>query len=424
VRVAVLVAGGPPNPTAGGGAVTAWTIVSQLLDWGHEVVVCALHDAEHYNPTGRGLDDDAKALGALGAEYFPVASASAAYFDSLPRDARARVRRAVRPPAEELYPNLVDHEQMHRAVTAAGAEVAFVYHFEALAASRALPIPRFAAVGDPPHLSALYRVRRRLPDPRALRGIVRLQAQLRRQPRVLVELLNECAACGAFAAHHARWLRDRGAAGAVYLHTPVPDPGPVVRTGGERPTILLVGHFKGVVTLKGLELFARQILPALERELGADGFEVRIAGGYTPPAELARLLDRPSVRLLGHVEEAGDEFRRADVMLVPNSISLGIRVRIITAFAYGTCVVTHSANRQGIPELHHGRNSLVGDSAAQLVSETLRALRDADLRRRVGAGGRETYDRDFRPEISVGRIADVLDQIRSAPANAPANALR
>ena len=255
-----------------------------------------------------------------------------------------------------------------------------------------------------------------------LRGVVRLQAQLRLQPRLLVKLLNECAASGAFAAHHAKWLRDRGAPGCLYLHTPVPDPGPVERAEPELPTILLVGHFKGVVTLEGLELFGRRVLPELERELGPDGFEVRIAGGYAPPPALARLLDRPSVQLLGHVEEAGPEFRRAHVMLVPNSIPLGIRVRIVTAFSYGTCVVTHSANRQGIPELEHDRNALVADSPAGLVGETVRALRDAQLRRRIGLSGRETYDRDFRPDVSVGRIADVLDQIR--PAALRANAMR
>ena len=237
-----------------------------------------------------------------------------------------------------------------------------------------------------------------------------------------MELLNECAARGAFAAHHAKWLRDRGAAGCLYLHTPVPDPGPVERAEPEPPRILLVGHFKGVVTLEGLELFARHVLPALERELGAEGFEVRIAGGYAPPPELARLLDRPSVRLLGHVEEAGPEFRRAHVMLVPNSIPLGIRVRIVTAFSYGTCVVTHNANRQGIPELEHDMNALVGGSPAELVRETLRALGDGQLRRRIGMCGREAYDRDFRPDVSVGRIADVLDQIRPAPLRA--NAMR
>jgi glycosyltransferase involved in cell wall biosynthesis len=422
VRVAVLVSGGPPNPTSGGGAVTAWSVVSQLLELGHEVVVCSLVDPEPYDPSARGREERADALRALGAEYVPVVSKSAAYFDSLPRGTRARLRRVWRPPAAELYPNLVDGERMRDAVEESGAEVAFVYHFEALAASRDLPIPRFAAVGDPPQLSALYRVRQGLPDPRALRGVVRLQAQLRRQPRLLVELLNECAARGAFAAHHAKWLRDRGAAGCLYLHTPVPDPGPVARAEPELPTILLVGHFKGVVTLEGLELFARHVLPALEAALGPEGFEVRIAGGYTPPPELARLLDRPSIRLLGHVEEAGPEFRRAHVLLVPNSIPLGIRVRIVTAFSHGTCVVTHGANRQGIPELEHDANALVGESPEELVREALRALDDPVLRRRIGMCGRDTYDRDFRPDVSVGRIADVLDQIRPAPLRA--NAMR
>jgi glycosyltransferase involved in cell wall biosynthesis len=419
VRVAVLVAGGPPNPTAGGGAVTAWTIVSQLLELGHEVVVCALQDPEHYDPTERRLEEHTSLLRSLGVDFVGVPSRSTEYFRSLPRGAGARARRALRPPDEELYPNLVDREAMHAAVREAGADVAFVYHFEALAASRGLPVPRFAAVGDPPHLSALYRFRRRLPDPRALRGIVRLQAQLRHQPRLLVRLLNECEACGAFAAHHAQWLRSRGAAECFYLRTPVPDPGPVERAEQEPPAILLVGHLKGVVTLEGLKLFATRILPELERELGPGGFEVRVAGGYDPPPELAPLLDRPSVRLLGHVDDAGAEFRAASLLLVPNSIPLGIRVRVVTAFSHGTCVVTHAANTQGIPELAHEQNALVGGSPEALALETLRVLRDSELRQRLGLGGRETYDREFRPDVSVGRIANVLERIAHAPVEAP-----
>ena len=90
MRVAVLVAGGPPNPTSGGGAVTAWTVVSQLLELGHEVVVCSLEDPEPYDPTAHGRQERAEVLRALGAEYVPVLSESAAYFNSLPRGARAR----------------------------------------------------------------------------------------------------------------------------------------------------------------------------------------------------------------------------------------------------------------------------------------------------------------------------------------------
>ena len=420
MRLALLVAGAVPNPTASGGAVTAWTILTELLAEGHEVTTVVLTDPELYDPTSVDWAERADRVRALGGEVVEAPSAAAAFFRGLPRGSRDRLRRALRPPDEELYPNLVDAPVVRRAVAESGAEAAFVYHFEMLAASRGLDVPRFAAVGDPPHLSALYRFREELPDPRALRGVVRLQAQLRHQPRLLVRFLNECEASGAFAAHHAAWLRSKGARGCRYVRTPVPDPGPPVATGGtaERPTILLVGHMKGVVTLEGLRLLAKGILPRLERELGPDGFEVRIAGGYDPPADLARALDRPSVRLLGHVEGAEDEFRAAHVLLVPNSIELGIRVRVVTGLSFGSCIVSHRANAQGIPELADGENALLGDSPAALAGAVVRALRDPELRARLGRGARATYERQFAPPVAVGELAATLDRITAGVAAA------
>jgi glycosyltransferase involved in cell wall biosynthesis len=413
LRVAVLVSGGVPNPTASGGAVTAWTIVSELVAGGHDISICVLNDPELYDPTSVDAAEREARVRALGADVMPVLSESARFFRTRPRGPLDRVRRAWRPLDAELYPNLVDAPAVQRAVEETDADAAFVYHFQMLAASRILRIPRFAVVGDPPHLSALFRFREQLPSPSALRGAIWLQAQARHQPRLLVRWLNECQASGAFAAHHAAWLRGRGADGCRYLHTPVPDPGAPLATGGtaERPTILLVGHMKGVVTLEGLRLFANVILPRLERELGADGFEVRVAGGYDPPPDLARALDRPSVRLLGHVEGAEDEFRAAHVLLVPNSITLGIRVRVVTAFSFGSCIVSHRANTNGIPELEHGRNALVGGTPDELADHVLRALADAELRRTLGEAARETYERHFAPAVAVGEIAETLERV-------------
>src|SRR5207253_2364022 len=161
--------GVPPNPTSSGGAVTAWTIMTHLLDLGHDVFVCGLTDAEHYDPASRTWEERTQLVRDRGGEFVNVPSAAAGYFRTLPRD---------------------------------------------------------------------------------------LPARPRHQPRVLVRLLQECAAAGAFAAHHSAWLRSRGVAGCEYLRTPVPDPGPVERREADRPRILLVGHMKGVVTLEGLRSFA------------------------------------------------------------------------------------------------------------------------------------------------------------------------
>ena len=417
MNIAMLVAGVPPNPATGGGAVTAWTVMTQLLELGHDVGVVVLVDED---APADNVDRDAL-VRARGAELVRLPSRAASVFERLPHSPSARLSRVVDPPEETLYPTLLDRAAMSDAVDGLGADAAFVYHFESLAASRDVTIPRFAAVGDPPHLSALYHFRRALPDPRSLRHGLRLQAQVRRQPRLLVEMLHECAACGAFAAHHAAWLRTSGVPGCAYLRTPVPDPGPVWRDEAERPRILLIGHLKGAVTLEGLELFARGVLPLLEEELGEDGFEVRLAGGYEPPPRLRRLLDRPSIRLLGHVEDVSTELRSAHVLLVPNSITLGVRVRIITAFSYGSCVVTHRSNTLGIPELAHERNALVAHDPRGLAHELLRALGDAGLRAELGERARETYAESFHPAVSVGRIAETLERIagaRGAPAAA------
>lgn len=410
MKVALVVSGGAPNPTASGGALTAWTVLHHLRNRGDDVTVVALRDPEHFEPTGVAESERVARVREAGAEVVSVVSSSTDYFRTRPRRALDRLRRAVDPLDEELQPHLVDAPKIAQAIDEVGADAAWVYHWDALAATHSLETPRFAAVGDPPLYSAWYRFRELLPQPAALRRVNRLQAQARREPQLLVRLLNECAASGAFAAHHAAWLRRRGAARCEYLRTPVPDPGLTASPAG-KPRILLVGHLKGVVTLDGLRRFAREILPRLERELGPDGFEVRIAGGYEPPAELARALDRPSVAFLGHVEGAEDEFRCAHVLLVPNSISLGVRVRIVTAFSFGTCVVSDVANTHGIPELEHERNALIGRTTDELAHAVLRVLSDGGLRTRLGAHARATYDTVFAPPVAAEAIAATLERI-------------
>lgn len=411
MNVAAIVAGGVPNPTTGGGALTQWTVIRQLVEAGHEVTVYALVEPGFVDWTGTTAEERLGRLEALGARVEPLA----ATLDPIPRGSGAmRLRRLWRPRPEELYPDLRHADAVRARIERGGHDAAWVYHFEALAASRALRgvVPRFAAVGDPSHLPLLYhwKIRARL-SPAGLRRLVRLQAVLRTQPVLMRSLLRECEAAGAFAAHHAARL------GVEYLRTPVPDDaGPGWREARERrrekrrPTILLLGHLAGAVTIDGLRVFARA-LPALERELGPDGFEVRVVGGHEPPAELEETFARPSVVRVGHVEDPREELEAADVLLVPTSIPLGIRVRVVTGWSFGTCVVSHSANALGIPELAHERNGLLAEGPAQLAEQTLRAVRDLELRRRLEAGGRETYERDFIPAVAAGRIETRLREI-------------
>jgi glycosyltransferase involved in cell wall biosynthesis len=417
VRVAVVVGGGVPNPVTGGGALTAWTVLHQLAADGHEPTVCVLHDPDYYDPTSSDLSRRVHALEELGIGAVPILSRSTGVVRSAKRDLVSRVRRALQPAEIDLYPHGADRAAVAGVLAELDPDTVFAYHWEAVAATSGLTLPRLAAVGDPSHLPTIARWRDGLPEPAALRQTIRVQAAARGYPPLMVRLLNECSASGAFAAHHAGWLRRKGASACRYLRTPVPDPGrdswQSTRAPGDserKPRILLLGHLGGIVTINGLRNLAA-MLPALEQALGETGFEVRIVGGYDPPDDLRRALSRPSVRFFGHTEDVSDELAQATVLLVPNSISLGIRVRIVTGWAHGCCVVSHAANARGIPELEHEQNALLSTTVRGLTDEVLRAVGAPELRHRMEAGGRDVYERWFRPEVAGGEIVRLLEQL-------------
>ena len=83
----------------------------------------------------------------------------------------------------------------------------------------------------------------------------------------------------------------------------------------------MIGHLRGIATISGLQIFAESILPALTRELGPDGFEVHVVGGYDPPAAAGNAFDHPAVVRRGQIEPPDDEFLAADVLLVPTPLT-------------------------------------------------------------------------------------------------------
>lgn len=409
MHVAIL-AHALPQPSSNGGPMTCWALLRHLRDAGHEVSVISLRYASDPFVTPEREDQ----IRATGARLVIVEVEAEA---DLQRPAGAVSQSTL----ERVFPTAHLRPRVGAVLEELAPDAAFIYHWDTLAATYGLrSVPRFGAVGDPWHLPNLRRWQHTRPSPTrayvawtfaTLRGI-------RPSTRAMVEILNDCDDAAVFQAETADTLRRKGARNAPYLRPPILDGGgpdwESRRTDGRgaRPRILLgPSHLGATSTRAGLQLFGKEILPALDRALGRDGFEVRVVGEGEPPPELAARLPHPGVTLTGRIEPADEEFLAADVQLIPTPFTLGQRVRIIVGWSFGCCVVTHESERANLPELADGENALLGRDGASVAAAIVRAARDGELRRRIGRGGRDTYERLFRPDVAARVIEERLARL-------------
>ena len=397
-----------PSVTTRGTAINTWSIMSSLLRAGHRVTVVVISncESEHF-----------KEVAAAGATVRTVP-----YGDLRPYAFRSRMRSAIlRPQLATFYPWV----ELARAVGALLEEIRpnalLAYTLYNLAATHGVSTyPRMAVLVDLDHVAAHYRWRDT--SIRPLRQYLR--ATLRRiahanQPRFMAQLLADCPAVVDFAAHHARWFRRHGVPNCIYIPPPTRDPvGSNWRelrdsfSGREKFRILLIGHFAGIASISGLRSFITKILPRLEKELGADAFEVHAVGDYSKNPNLAaQLRAHSSVKLRGYVENVDEEFLSADVLLVPTPINLGTRTRVIEGFSYGCCVVAHEANALGIPQMLHEKNALMARDGVGLADAVIRAFSDNKLRARLQSNARRTFEEHFSLDSAGALLTAELERI-------------
>jgi glycosyltransferase involved in cell wall biosynthesis len=419
MRVATIFAG-VPNPWQSGATLQHWALVTALRDAGHDVVLLAL-------PWEGDLEDEARvaAVRDLGVEVRVVdPDVPARPVASRWRARRDYARALVWPDDETLFPAVAYASATTAALLEERPDALVAHGTPAIAATYRAPFPKLALAGDPPGTSRRIRARWDPLHPWSLRREALLYrlgiaTYAFRADRRIYAMLRGFDSVGIFGAHYAKLARRNGVA-AWYAPSPVEDPvGPEWRERreaappNEKPRVLMIGHLRGVATISALHVFVDDVLPKLDAALGSDGYEVHVAGAYDPPAALRDALDHPAVFLRGHVEPPDDEFLRADCLLVPTPVPTGPRVRILTAFSYGCCVVAHEANALGIPELVDGQNVLLTGTEG-LADATVRALRDPELRARLGAAGRAVYEERFTPEKAGGRIAAEVERLASA----------
>lgn len=167
-----------------------------------------------------------------------------------------------------------------------------------------------------------------------------------------------------------------------------------------------VGNLSATGNSLGFVALSKEVLPALERVLPRDSFKIHIFGGREPKPFLKPLLNHPAIVFRGFVQDLNAEIISASVFLISNNhhnFKVG-HTRFLHAWSLGACVVAFRDCRESMPEIEHGKNALLGDTAEEVAAIVAQALDDRELRRRIGRGGIETLQQKFSPRTVTRRL--------------------
>lgn len=277
-------------------------------------------------------------------------------------------------------------------------------------------IPCIGLITDLDHLVCKYR--RIYDKPTTVKGVIKQLIDTiskRNMPSYTLQQLKKCTMIIEHAYHHKIWLKENGISNIEYYPIAVSDSiadglGKIefnkTKLNGI-PRISLIGNVSAIATLAGLDYFVYRLLPILDELIKEVAFEVHIIGGGKLRADLERALKiREWIKLRGWVENINIEFDESDVVLVPTPIPLGFRTRISEAFSHACCVVAHTANSLGMPELDDKRNILLGETPKEISSHILHCLKDLEYRTKLGRAARKTYEHCYKGDLVINNLID------------------
>jgi len=172
-----------------------------------------------------------------------------------------------------------------------------------------------------------------------------------------------------------------------------------------------VGNLSATGNTLGFLTLGHQVLPALDRLMPPDSFNIHIYGGRELRPFLIPLLTHPAIIIRGFVQNLDEEILSAPIFLICNNhnkFKVG-HTRILHAWSLGACVVAFRDCREAMPEIEHNRNALLADTPDELAILIFEALNDHSLRRRIGRGGIETLQKSFSPPNVTRRLIERMN---------------
>jgi glycosyltransferase involved in cell wall biosynthesis len=163
------------------------------------------------------------------------------------------------------------------------------------------------------------------------------------------------------------------------------DPGHLNASGIKSPRMLFVGSYRHTPNRDAVHFFITRILPAVHREL--PDAEFWVVGGNMEMLDQRLLQSSDKIQAVGYVPDVRSCYQDAAVFVAPILTGTGMRVKLLEAFSMGMAVIATPLAAQGFESGNCEVLSIAG-GADHFAAETVRLLRDPQLRCTLGANAR------------------------------------
>ena len=174
-----------------------------------------------------------------------------------------------------------------------------------------------------------------------------------------------------------------------------------------KPKFYHIGSMNWMPNEEGIRWFVDEVLPKTVEKVPS--FVYHLAGRNMP--EWLTTLNNPNVDVIGEVPDAKVFVAQHDVAIVPLLSGSGIRIKIIESMAMGKTVITTRVGAEGI--LYDEEvNIIIAENKAKMV-EAIRSIHDnPDIAMRIGQAARKLVEETYDNRKIISRLLMFYEQIR------------
>jgi len=171
-----------------------------------------------------------------------------------------------------------------------------------------------------------------------------------------------------------------------------------------------IGSMNWIPNEEGISWFLVQVWPEVSKR--HQKLKLFLAGRAMPDWLLS--LKLPGIEVLGEVPDAGLFMQQHQIMIVPLFSGSGIRIKIIEAMTAGKVVISTSIGAEGIG-YEQGKNLIIADSADDFVKAIDRLIADENYRLALGQNARSLMLSEHNNAELMKRLTGFYHQLLKSP---------